>query len=368
MEKIKHNKDCDSNSEDSPRNHKGERCITDLYPVTPMINNPTNTIQTTTSNSDINDLHVQQTKVTVFNLVSEYNIDLPTTSNDRQKITIEAEFLLPDNIFEGLKYSDNNKHHCYGTVAFKCRKFSNDDIDQSTCCICKNDWNGIRKGTYTYKHSIDWRYGEEMGKLMIQKSKSPVFYFRHMLRHDVHSAHYQKVVCPGCKDDVSFLSIPDDHSCETTTEYDRESNYLSYLPHAFYVNKHVILTFSRSSAQSICSSIKLIDEHNKKCNHCVDHIPRLYSNTCVEDIVYGQRYHKSGQCRTTIINSTRAQTGFRSFNHIAYDINVTFSEATAIYLMMRVTSDMCSSPFYIRQFLATITYPLSRIFIVFIKL
>lgn len=35
--------------------------------------------------------------------------------------------------------------------------------------------------------------------------------------------------------------------------------------------------------------------------------------------------------------------------------------------MMRVTSDMCSSPFYIQQFLATITYPLSRIFIVLLN-
>ncbi len=76
---------------------------------------------------------------------------------------------------------------------------------------CRDVWNGIHNNTYTYKNIINWRYGEEIGKQMIKKLSSPVFYFRHMLRHDVHSAHYQQVVCPKCNKDQSYLTIVDKH-------------------------------------------------------------------------------------------------------------------------------------------------------------
>jgi hypothetical protein len=297
------------------------------------------------------------------NLIYEYSIE-----STQAKASIESKLLIPDNVFKGLKYSDNNRNVCHGTVAFKCRKYCNEKIGRSTCPICRDDWNGIHKNTYTYKNTIIWRYGEEIGKQMIKKSESPVFYYRHMLRVEVHSAHYQQVVCPKCNADQSYLTISDTHVCNKNNKLvtDTKTDGIAYLPYDSYIKKHVVLTFSRCSG-GIMNTLKIISEHDKKYQHCVDHIPRLYSHTSVKDTIHGQRYHKNGQCRTTIINSNGTSFGLKAFSHIEHDINVIFSGATAIYLMMRVTSDMCSSPFYIQQFLKCITYPLSRIYIVLLN-
>jgi hypothetical protein len=73
------------------------------------------------------------------------------------------------------------------------------------------------------------------------------------------------------------------------------------------------------------------------------------------------RYHKVGQCGTTLIQSNLTQFGFNSFLHISNNINHKFIKAKAIFLVMNVSSSIGSSPFYISELLASLNYPLHKI-------
>jgi hypothetical protein len=70
----------------------------------------------------------------------------------------------------------------------------------------------------------------------------------------------------------------------------------------------------------------------------VNHIIRSYENAHENDVVHGQRYHKVGQCGTTLMQSNLTQFGFNSFLHISNNINHRFIEAKAIFLVMNVSS------------------------------
>jgi hypothetical protein len=152
-----------------------------------------------------------------INPVYEVFNESSTSVQERKKG--EAKWIVPINIFKGLHYSPSNKHMCYGTLAFHCRKMVEDKnytIYQSWCPTCRNEWEGIHKDgligkahvNYRYKHIPLWRYGLQMGKLIIAKSITPTFYFIHMGRDDVHSIHHKRLMCPTptCDIDLSLLS------------------------------------------------------------------------------------------------------------------------------------------------------------------
>lgn len=60
------------------------------------------------------------------NLIYEHSIQ-PCTTSTQEKTRIKSKLYLPENVFDGLKYSHNNRNVCYG------RKNSNEKIERSTC-------------------------------------------------------------------------------------------------------------------------------------------------------------------------------------------------------------------------------------------
>jgi hypothetical protein len=104
-----------------------------------------------------------------------------------------------------------------------------------------------------------------------------------------------------------------------------------------YLNKNVVLTFSRLSGHTQIPYI--IEKHIEKYDICVEHISRLYINTpTLSPCFHGQIYHKIGLCNTTIISSNKTQDGCRPFFHIANDINNYFTQARAVYLIIFVNT------------------------------
>lgn len=185
------------------------------------------------------------------------------TNDSEKKAKVLARVFTPDSRFKGWRYSPpNNGHFCYGTLAYTCRLNSQTTILRNACPRCRDDWVGIRNRTFTYRtiHGeeifILWRYGKEIGMLMIEKYERPVMYYEYMRQDMVNSAHYQRVICPcnddNCMKDLPFLTLGENHhiSCDDAEKQlscDRGTNQIKLEPQSHYSNKHVILTISRCS-------------------------------------------------------------------------------------------------------------------------
>lgn len=158
------------------------------------------------------------------------------------------------------------------------KEFPNTFLYQSTSTTCRDDWWSIHKDglqighkdyrnfTWTLKGKgkvtkvIYWRYGVEIGKLIIAKQFDPVFYFRYVREPLVHEAHYQQLICPqyGCKNkDLSFIRIGK-HNCNTIPR-DNSSNCLIFRDKSYYANKYVVLTFTRVSGDVVHKTTNEID-------------------------------------------------------------------------------------------------------------
>lgn len=97
--------------------------------------------------------------------------------------------------------------------------------------------------------------------------------------------------------------------------------------------KHVILTLlSRipfNASYSVAKINRLIYDHNVKFEIISDH---LVNNCQMEkcNVIHGQRYHKKGNLRSTIIASNKSVSQFLPFLALQYDINDSFHQADSI--------------------------------------
>lgn len=279
-------------------------------------------------------------------------------------------------------YSYVSVGKCHGTLAYHCRKWkeeTNYEVDQSSCPVCRDDWKAIfkdclpidhkdykkfsyiKKGKNKEEKVIYWRYGKDIGLFIIGKQKDPLFYFRFAKQSLLHSAHYTRLICPHCSYDLSFITFNKNHVCYKNPS-DNSKNALKFNDDLlYYSTKYVVLTLSRISSGVVSTKINLMGEHDKLHRIALNHIIRPYENADENDVVHGQRYHKVGQCGTTLMQSNLTQFGFNSFLHISNNINHNFIEAKAIFLVMNVSSSIGCSPFYISELLSSLNYPLYKI-------
>ncbi len=263
------------------------------------------------------------------------------------------------HVYENIKYGRHHPNKCLGTVAFKCRN-NEELLTQISCHFCRQDWISTNNGTNTGKKPIQWRYDEDIGKLIIAHSKEPVYYFEYVQLTHVHEFHHTRTTCQGlsenCCTDLSFLNYSRKfHICNPrpyTNSKGSDTRGLQIKSAVEYHQKNVVLTISRDSSNSSDVS-NLHIKHPKKYDIVRDILIR--NNFQEQSIIYGQRYHKRGQLETTIVGSNYGGKDFSRFCDIASNINEDFYMGSKIFIMLRVPGDFCSSPYYIKEFFKTIT-------------
>lgn len=265
---------------------------------------------------------------------------------------IEAQIFVPENRFHRWTYSPVNKHPCQGTLAFECRA---EPIDyyQSLCHTCKGDWVGLRACTLQKQlANIKWRYGEDIGRRIIINNKSPINYYKFVQDDKVNRFYNRQLKCPkpNCNIHFSFYTIYF-HTCNVPQET-VQTQFIPYLDISSYTDKHIILTFSRSSSKKTINDLQ--NKDMQKFLILSRKLKELF-NYDDSQIIYGQRYTKKGQCESSIMQAHCTQTCFRSFSHLSNDINTYFGTAEIILLTMKEPGDFSSSPHYIAEFLNSIS-------------
>jgi hypothetical protein len=221
---------------------------------------------------------------------------------------------------------------------------------------------------YKGEHNVDsdleiiWRYNNsrDIGEKMVKNSKLPVRYMQFMERDEVNEFHHRQIICSHCRQDSCFLMIEKDHHCGSVNLYTTcfrtaTQKGMPLLQNIEYSGKIVVLTISRSSSSSYPSHKleQLKSQHEMKykktCLHLIQNC-----NIDAESIIHGQRYHKCGNLKSTIIIAKTSAKRFLPFLAIHNDINETFYMADSIFISLRVTADLSGSPYYLSQFLSVI--------------
>ena len=116
----------------------------------------------------------------------------------------------------------------------------------------------------------------------------------------------------------------------------------------------VILTCTRFSGQSSKDN----DRYDLWCQHYYRF--ELASNLLfydfgIQNILWGQSFHKSGAAKSTIIYATATTSVCRPFSNLAQWMNTYYKDAEHIYISLRVVSDLTTSPFYLKEFAETLS-------------
>lgn len=343
MEKIGDEDVQRSKRKSIPSDESDEDFITDDNPIT---KNGGKKEKWTEPKDNVDEADKDPTKDDKATKTKEYNRKYYESKKSFLKIkqtNIQAVIFLPQSRFLNLTYSPSNTHLCEGTLAFECRATKEPNY-QSLCHTCKGDWIGIRAGTLKKQWAnIKWRYGEQIGINIIVNNRSPINYYRFVQEEKVHRFHYQQIKCPTCPLHLPFLTL--NHQCNNPHGSD-EKNSIPFLDSSSYTNTHVILTFARTSG-----FVTIRDLEFKQSLMYSRSAETIKNNYPLDTIIHGQRYMKKGHCASTVIHSSWAQTGFRSYQYIAQDIIQKFSTAKHIWLIMKEPGCFCCSPYYIAEFL-----------------